>query len=74
MKREDTPGGTSLCTLLTVMLVTLKLCKVIAWSWWWVLAPLWAPWATVAAVGAVIMVAAVGYKVATKALGRGAAK
>ena len=28
-------------TLLTVAFVVLKLCKVIDWSWWWVLSPLW---------------------------------
>lgn len=38
-------GGVSLCTLLTVAFVTLKLCKIIDWSWCWVLAPLWGPWA-----------------------------
>jgi fatty acid desaturase len=27
--------------LLCVAFVTLKLCGVIAWSWWWVLAPVW---------------------------------
>lgn len=26
-------------TLLTVAFVVLKLCKVIDWSWWWVLSP-----------------------------------
>lgn len=29
--------------LLLVAFVVLKLCGVINWSWWWVLAPLWAP-------------------------------
>ena len=29
--------------LLLVVFVVLKLCKVIAWSWWWVLSPLWIP-------------------------------
>lgn len=28
---------------LALIFITLKLCKVIAWSWWWVLAPLWLP-------------------------------
>lgn len=28
-------------------LITLKLCNVIAWSWWWVLSPLWVPLAIV---------------------------
>lgn len=27
--------------LLTVIFVTLKLFGVIAWSWWWVLSPIW---------------------------------
>lgn len=25
----------------TILMVTLKLMKVINWSWWWVLAPVW---------------------------------
>ena len=29
----------SLSTLLTVAFVVLKLCKVIDWSWWWVVSP-----------------------------------
>lgn len=32
-----------LSTLLTVAFIVLKLCKVIDWSWLWVLAPLWIP-------------------------------
>ncbi len=27
--------------LLTLIFITLKLCSVIDWSWWWVLGPLW---------------------------------
>jgi len=30
-------------TLLLILFVALKLTGVIAWSWWWVLAPLWIP-------------------------------
>lgn len=26
-------------TLLTLIFITLKLCNVIDWSWWWVLSP-----------------------------------
>ena len=40
---ESTPTvshGTSLPTLLTVLFITLKLCGVIDWSWWWVLSPI----------------------------------
>ena len=30
-------------SLLAVMFIGLKLAGIIAWSWWWVLAPLWGP-------------------------------
>lgn len=33
--------GLGLTTLLTVVFVVLKLCKVITWSWWWILSPVW---------------------------------
>ena len=29
--------------ILGIVFITLKLCHVIAWSWWWVLAPFWVP-------------------------------
>ena len=29
--------------LLALVLITLRLCGVIAWSWWWVLSPIWIP-------------------------------
>jgi hypothetical protein len=29
--------------LLGLLFIGLKLAGVIAWSWWWVLAPIWAP-------------------------------
>ena len=31
----------SLPVLLTIIFVVLRLCGVIAWSWWWVFSPLW---------------------------------
>ncbi|MBI5643315.1 MAG: hypothetical protein HY954_07555 [Deltaproteobacteria bacterium] len=33
---------------LTLIFVTLKLLDKIDWAWWWVLAPLWVPFAVVA--------------------------
>ena len=27
--------------ILTVVFITLKLCGVIDWSWWWVTSPMW---------------------------------
>lgn len=46
--------------LLTAIFVGLKLASVIDWSWWWVLSPLWLPWAVLflAATGIVIIGAA----------------
>lgn len=36
-------GGASLSGLLGVAFIILRLCNVIKWSWWWVLAPFWIP-------------------------------
>ena len=36
-------GGIGFCGLLAIVFIVLKLTKVITWSWWWVLAPLWIP-------------------------------
>lgn len=36
-------GGLGFCSALTLIFITLKLTNYIAWSWWWVLAPLWIP-------------------------------
>lgn len=40
-------GGIGFCGLLAVAFIVLKLCNVIQWSWWWVLALLWIPAAIV---------------------------
>lgn len=34
-------GGVGFTSLLTLVFITLKLCKVINWSWVWVLSPVW---------------------------------
>lgn len=39
---SKTSFGTSPVFLLFLVFLTLKLCGVIEWSWWWVTAPLWA--------------------------------
>jgi len=33
--------GIGFVGLLTIVFITLKLTGYIAWSWWWVLSPLW---------------------------------
>lgn len=40
-------GGVTFVGLLQVAFIVLKLCKVINWSWVWVLSPLWISWALV---------------------------
>ncbi len=52
--RASGSGGIGFLGLLAIVFIALKLTGTIAWSWWWVLAPLWVPVAimiTVAAVG-----------------------
>ena len=34
-------GGIGFAGVLTIVFVVLKLTGTIAWSWWWVLSPLW---------------------------------
>ena len=34
-------GGIGVTGLLQVAFIVLKLCGVIHWNWWWVLAPTW---------------------------------
>jgi len=46
-------GGVGICTVLFVVFLVLKLTGHIAWSWWWVTAPLWIPFGFV---GVVIVV------------------
>lgn len=46
-----TNSGVGFGGLLTILFIALKLTGYIAWSWWWVLAPLWIP----AAVGLFIV-------------------
>lgn len=38
---NSTTGGMTLVGVLGVVFVTLKLCGVIDWSWWWVTLPFW---------------------------------
>lgn len=45
-------GGIGFCGLLAIVFIVLKLCKVITWSWLWVLAPVWIP----AAIAVLILV------------------
>lgn len=43
MKNKASSGGIGFFGLLTIAFIILKLCKVITWSWLWVLSPIWMP-------------------------------
>lgn len=39
--KNSTNGGIGFVGLLTILFIALKLLKIISWSWWWVLSPIW---------------------------------
>lgn len=47
-------GGIGFGGLLTIVFLVLKLTGVIAWSWWWVFAPIWIPFGLFLVVLAII--------------------
>lgn len=47
-------GGIGFLGLLTIVFITLKLTGYIAWSWWWVLSPLWLGFVVVIGVMAIV--------------------
>lgn len=56
MSKEVSSGGISFFGLLAIVFITLKLTSVIAWSWWWVLFPLWGPVAFVLSLGVLVLI------------------
>lgn len=40
-KKGGSAGGIGFVGLLTIAFIVLKLCKIIKWSWLWVLSPIW---------------------------------
>lgn len=49
MASESKSGGIGFGSVLLIVFITLKLCGVIDWSWWWVLSPVWIPLSLVVA-------------------------
>jgi len=47
---------------LLLIFITLKLCNVIHWSWWWVMSPLWIPLIIVAGFFGLILIVAIIHK------------
>lgn len=42
--KNDTQREMGFTSVLALIFIVLKLCKVITWSWWWVLSPIWISW------------------------------
>lgn len=57
MKDTKTTSTIGFCDLLAVLFIALKLCKVISWSWLWVLSPIWIPFAIAAVLCIIILIA-----------------
>ena len=54
---KSSGGGINFCGLLAIVFIVLKLCNVIAWSWWLVTAPLWVPFVVAAVLILILLVA-----------------
>ena len=59
MKDKKVSGRVGFCELLAIAFIVLKLLKVIDWSWWLVLAPLWIPLVIALIILAVLKIAEV---------------
>ena len=44
---QQSSGGMGLGVVLFIVFLVLKLTDTIDWSWWWITAPLWGPWALI---------------------------
>ena len=64
MADNNTSSGIGFFGLLTIVFIVLKLTGFIAWSWWWVLAPIWGP---VFVVGVTLLLA-LAYMTVTQAI------
>ena len=55
-QNQTQSGGIGFFGLLAIVFITLKLTGYIAWSWWWVLSPLWGPIAVFLGIVAIILI------------------
>lgn len=65
-KSSSAGGGIGITGVLGVVFVVLKLTGHIDWSWWWVTAPFWGPFAFVLAIFTIIAVCVLGVGVVQK--------
>ena len=62
-KTTVSTSGLSLGTVVGIVFIILKLCKVITWSWLWVLCPFWigiALWLGIIVLGAIVALIGAG--------------
>ncbi|HDS1140230.1 TPA: hypothetical protein QDZ75_004308 [Stenotrophomonas maltophilia] len=58
---SSSTGGIGFVGLLTIVFITLKLTGFIAWSWWWVLSPVWISASiTIVIIGIVLVLSLIG--------------
>jgi hypothetical protein len=50
-------GGIGLCGVLFIVFLVLKLTGTIAWSYWWIFAPLWIPFGLGFLIGLILVLA-----------------
>ena len=63
MENNSASSGISFTGGLTILFIALKLCKVIDWSWWWVLSPIWI---SLCLGIIIIIIACIAYKIKNK--------
>lgn len=57
---NSSSGGIGFAGLLTILFIGLKLGKVIDWTWWWVLSPLWISFTLAVLVFVIALLIAIG--------------
>ena len=65
MSDNSSSGGIGCLGVLGITFIVLKLCEVITWSWWWVLAPFWIPvaiWGLLIVLGLLLALAWASFK------------
>lgn len=55
---KNSAAGVTFLDLLTIVFIILKLTKVISWSWWWVLSPIWIPFSILLIVACFLIIKA----------------
>jgi len=58
-KTNVTTGSTSICVILFLIFLALKLTNYIDWSWWWITAPLWLP----ASIGIIVVIPVIAIRI-----------